>query len=436
MRLLDRITIWFIAIIILITPITMYISYNNIKKKMDSAEVERLTEVNQSVASQLATGIALSQYTQGRPISVEEIHNALPDEKNAVSEKCEYNNHLKRNECKLTVTSYFSINGHNYKITSYNYVTKSKQILAGMLNAVVYKIILIILAVSLTARILSRILFKPFHNTIETLHNFNLKNRKKIELENTNIREFKELNVFLKKMTDKAVEDYSALKEFSENASHELQTPLAVMRSKLELLTETDITEHQASLLLDMHNAIDKLSRINRSLLLLTKLENHEFEVAEPVKICTVAKDALSNFFDRIALKELRITSHIDHEVTVNIHYSLAEILINNLLSNAVRHNIERGSIDIYLDRHRFSVSNTGSPLTIPAEDLFMRFKKSDQCSDSIGLGLAIVKQICDVHGFDVSYNNNGDIHTLEVRFNGGGAHVLQMSSRKTELAI
>jgi signal transduction histidine kinase len=395
----------------------MYISYNNIKKRIDSAEAERLTEVNKSVALQLQSGVEFSKYTQGRPIVVDVLNTQLPADKNKVSERCEYDDRLKRKECKLTVSSYFNIKGRNYRITSYNYVSKSKDILGGMLNAVVYKMLLIILAVSLTGRILSRRLFTPFHKTIETLRGFNLRNRQKIQLPETNVKEFKELNTFLKKMTDKAVEDYSALKEFSENASHELQTPLAVIRSKLELLTETNITEGQASLILDMHNAIDKLSRINRSLILLTKLENHEFEVAAPIKICKVANEVLANFSDRIVLKGITVNARVDKNVTAFIHYTLAEILLNNLLSNAVRHNIDGGKIDIHLDQYRLAISNTGLPLTIPAEDLFQRFRKSDQCADSIGLGLAIVKQICDVNGFAISYENVGDVHTVQVTF-------------------
>src|ERR1043165_7627486 len=232
MRLLNRISIWFIAIIILITPLTMYISYNNIRKNIDNAEKARLTDVNNSVAKQIQSGEAMSHYSEGRPITVEEV-SALPVTRNVVSEKCEYNSHLDKKECRLTVTSYYDINGHNYKVTSYNYVTKSKEIVGGMMNAVLIKMALIILAVSLTARVLSKKLFAPFQTTIETLRSFSLKNRQKIQLPDTNIREFKELNTLVKKMTDKAVEDYSALKEFSENASHELQTPLAIIRSKL-----------------------------------------------------------------------------------------------------------------------------------------------------------------------------------------------------------
>src|SRR5690606_27361165 len=92
-----------------------------------------------------------------------------------------------------------------------------------------------------------------------------------------------ELNCFLERMTDKAVKDYSSLKEFAENASHELQTPLAIIRSKLELLSESDIRGEQALLIGDMQNAVEKLARINRSLVLLSRLENNEYEATEKV---------------------------------------------------------------------------------------------------------------------------------------------------------
>jgi two-component system sensor histidine kinase QseC len=166
-----------------------------------------------------------------------------------------------------------------------------------------------------------------------------------------------------------------------------------------------------------MHNAIEKLSRINRSLILLTKMENQEFAVRDSLNICTVTREVLENFADRITLREITVRSNIDKGVALRIHPALAEMLVNNLLSNAVRHNVDGGAINIHLTPESLVVSNTGLPLAVPADDLFLRFKKSDQCADSIGLGLAIVKQVCDVNGFKVIYQNQGDIHTVTVLF-------------------
>lgn len=416
MKLLNKISLWFIGIIFLITPLTMYISYNSIRHRLDHAEVERMTDVNSVVAAQIAGGETPDKYAQGRPISITTFAEALPDKKVETHEQRSYNEDLKRNECILTVNSFYAINGVNYKISSYNYITKSSEILGGMLNALALKMLLIIVAVFLTARLLSVYIFKPFRQTMKIINGFNLKQKERIQLPATNTKEFRELNSFLKAMTDKAMDDYASVKEFSENASHELQTPLAVVRSKLDLLAETNIDHSQAELIGDMQNAIEKLSRINRSLTLLTKLENREFEVSEPVKFCTIVKSSMAMYNDMMALKDISVESQIDKGVMIGIHPVLAEILFNNLLSNAIRHNVSGGAIVISLTGKELCVRNTGHEPEMPTDELFKRFKKSNQCVDSIGLGLSIVKQICDINTLPVQYNYSGGWHSVSVQ--------------------
>lgn len=433
MKLVNKISLWFIAIVFLVTPISMYISYNSIKKKIDSAEVERMEDVNDRVAQQLTLGEAPNKYTQGRPIEISTFDTPMPLQKTQSIDYHFYNKELKRNECRLTVNSYYHIGDKNYKISSYNFVTKSEQILSGMMNALVWKMLLIVLSVGITARILSKKVFYPFRKTMKVINSFNLKKKEKIKLPATSTREFQELNSFLQKMTDKAIEEYAAVKEFSENASHELQTPLAVLRSKLELLSETKIDGSQAALIGDMQNAIDKLSRINRSLTLLTKLENQEFETSEDVKFCRIAKDVLAAYDDWITLKSIQVTSRLDKNIPLKIHPTLAEMLITNLLSNAIRHNIEGGEMVVELTHQKLSVINTGAAPEIPTEELFHRFKKSNQSADSIGLGLAIVKQICEVNHFAVSYKYQKNRHVICVYFDKDDHDFLMPSNEKTE---
>jgi len=417
MKLVNKISLWFIGIVFLVTPVSMFISYNSIRKKIDSSEVMRMQEENDRVARQLRQGETPAKYTYGRPVEITTFTTPLPEKKTESVEYRFYSRELKRNECRLTVISYYHIGNLNYRISSYNYVTKSAEILSGMLNALFWKMLLIVLAVAITARILSRKIFSPFRKTMTVIHAFNIRKKEKIRLPATSTQEFKELNRFLQKMTDKAIEEYASVKEFSENASHELQTPLAVLRSKLELLSETNINGSQAALIADMQNAIDKLSRINRSLTLLTKLENQEFDTTEKVKFCRIAKDVLAAYDDWITLKNITVTSSFDSNITLHIHTTLAEMLVTNLLSNAIRHNRESGSMSIELTARKLCITNTGEAPEIPTEELFQRFKKSNQSADSIGLGLAIVKQICEVSRFAIRYHYGNGHHAITVYF-------------------
>lgn len=429
MKLVNKFTLWFVGILILTTPISMAISHYNIRKKIDEAEIERLTQVNGVVASQLRQGIPHEKYAQGRPIHVSKIAGPLPDEHVRITEENYFNEDLQREECQLTVTSYYQIGDTYYRIESHDYVIKAKQILAGMMSGVIWKMLLIACCVALTAHIVSGYILKPFYQTLRAIQSFSLKQKEKIGFPQTSTKEFKELNMLLQKMTDKISEDYASLKEFSENASHELQTPLAVIRSKLDLLANTPIRAHQAQLIAETQHSVEKLSRINRSLLLLTKLENHEFEPSEHIRLCTLTTATLSAYQELIQLKSLTVQRQVNKNVHVKLHPTLAEILLNNLLHNAIRHNVQEGHIVVNLTSEQLVVRNTGIAPKTPTEELFQRFKKNNQSSDGIGLGLAIVRQICEISGFNIAYHYADGWHCVSVLFDPNKVQV-----RKTEV--
>ncbi|WP_212004861.1 HAMP domain-containing sensor histidine kinase [Chitinophaga sp. HK235] len=414
MKLVDKFTLWFISVIVITTPITSYICLNNIEKKIDDVEIARLKAVNEHTAARLGNGIAPGQLRDTSPTVVTQLA-ALPNDSVLIRKDPDPDGNRHSLESRLTVNSYYTVNGKHYQVTSSSYIPASRQILNAILDTVAWKLLLIILCVALSARFLSQHILHTLRQTMKKIHNFDLK--KKIAFPETNTVEFKELNTFLKKMTDKAVDEYTAVKEFSENASHELQTPLAVLRGKLELLSESDIDEGQAALIADMHHAVEKLSKINRSLILLSKLENNEFAVSEHIKFCRVAKDVLAAYEDRLEMKNIEVKRNLDKNILLKIHPVLADMLMNNLLGNAIRHNIQDGTIDIILTHKKLVIKNTGLPPETPPEELFERFRKSNQCSESVGLGLAIVKQICEVCDFRVSYRYKAPLHILQVDF-------------------
>ncbi|NIG56526.1 HAMP domain-containing sensor histidine kinase [Chitinophaga sp. Cy-1792] len=419
MKLLNKMSIWFLGMIFLVTPVTMVISRNNIKKHLDQAEIARMTAVNDHVYNQLLAGDVPDQYTHGRAITVSLYNGKMPQERVQTIKSSNIKDDLVENECRITVSSFYPYGNQIYKISSYNYVLKSNELFKDMLNTVLWKMLIMIAVIVLTARLLSRILLSPLHRSMRIIKHFDLKKKdSKIELPHTSTTEFKELNDFLKRMTTRAKADYAAVKEFSENASHELQTPLAVVRSKLDLLSQTDIDGKQAELIGDMQTAIERLSHINRSLVLLTKLENHEYNASAHIKFCTITRNVLAMYEDWINLKEIKLQTHFEKNVSLKIHPALAEMLISNLLSNAIRYNLEEGGeMQVELTAGHFKVRNTGHPPILPTEELFRRFKKTNQCNDSIGLGLAIVKQICEVNDFTVTYNFEDGWHQLDVCF-------------------
>lgn len=418
MKLVDKFTLWYLSATLIILPLNAYISYQSIRKEIDKATVERLKHVNERVAEQVKAGEPVSDHTQGCKIIVAESRADVPAGHIEVTEKDVKDiPELRENDRKVIVSSYCNINNQLYKITSADYVTRSEQILAGLRTSIMWKLVILLGFVILTARLVSRYMLAPFYSTLKKVQRFNLKTKQKLELPRTRTKEFNELNCFLEKMTDKAVKDYSSLKEFAENASHELQTPLAIIRSKLELLSESDIRGEQALLIGDMQNAVEKLTRINRSLVLLSRLENNEYEATEKVPFSQYTRDALSAFCDLMALKSLRVKSDIEEEVCLHLHPSLADILLNNLLSNAIRHNQPEGTIEVTLNSEYLMVKNTGHPPSGPTAEMFRRFRKGSQCDNSIGIGLSIVKQICDMNNFEIQYHYASGLHIIVVNF-------------------
>ena len=317
----------------------------------------------------------------------------------------------------LTITESRIINGQHYLISASDFIAEQDEIFRGVRNSLVIIAAVLIVLIILMSLIVSRQILKPFQHIIQSIKAFSLKQQKPILGRATNTLELKELNFFLENMTRRAVDDYRILKEFSENASHEIQTPLTIIRGKLELLMDAGVTEAQSIHLTAIYDAVQRLSSVNHSLVLLTKLENQEYNSRDKTNISLLLDNLLLSFQELLELKAIKITKQIQQDVNVVISYSLAEILLNNLIGNAIRHNLVNGTIDIKLSQSELSIINTGNPLTVTPEELFKRFRKGNQSAGSTGLGLSIVKQICDLANIRIQYDHNNGVHTIRLRF-------------------
>ncbi|WP_300596346.1 HAMP domain-containing sensor histidine kinase [Niabella sp.] len=418
MKLINKISLWFLCIILVITPVTMIISRAGIKRKMIEFEEKRLLSVNERIYSLLKEGKPVDDFIRDREIEIAVIKGPVPKENPQVVRRVDNVEGMSEKELALFVTSYRQVNGVTYKVTSHNYFINPSEFFSSMFITLLWKMLLLGIAVLISARILSRILFKPFKNTMEAIRNFNIRQKQKLQLERSSTKEFNELNCFIETMTNKAMEEYATAREFSENASHELQTPLAVLRTKTELLTQTPLNSQQADLIEHMQMEISKLSNITKSLVLLARMENHEFNTREKIRFCRIAKNVIETYAYWADLKNITVTQNTDSQVFIQIHPTLADILVANLMRNAIRYNEENGSVHVELTTDYFRISNTGTPVTIPHKDLFRRFKKGSQKNEGVGLGLAIVKQICEVCNFRVSYAYVESRHIFCVYFN------------------
>ncbi|QHT67822.1 HAMP domain-containing histidine kinase [Rhodocytophaga rosea] len=416
MKLIDRFTLWYLFISAIVLVIGGMLVFNSVQNEILAEEDRRLRDTVKLIARSLEAGTEIDDIA-GHQVAIHELAQTASLIPMHVTDTLAWFAPHQHYERELRATASYKFKDKHYFISASNLIAESDDLLKGVSNSLWWTFLLLLLVVGISSRLISNWVLKPFQNTLQVIQSFHLKQQHPIELMPTTTREFKTLNQFLKKMTTKALEDYRSLKEFSENASHELQTPLAIIRGKLELLMDQTIDDNQARLILEAHNAVDKLSKINKSLTLLTKLENQEFEAIHPINFSKLTEDTLQSFDELVEMKSLALEKQIEPNIHLTLNPELAIILLNNLLANAIRHNHENGSIRVILSSAGLTVQNTGNPPEMPIEQLFERFKKSNQSSDSIGLGLSIVKQICELNYFKVNYRYQDQLHTLDIVF-------------------
>lgn len=305
-----------------------------------------------------------------------------------------------------------------YKITLYDLVVEQDDIKDGVRESMAKTYLILLIAVLLISLIVSYYIFKPFNETLDVIKRFSILDKNKVKLPRSSTREFKRLNVFIKEMTDKVKSDYQSLKEFSENASHEIQTPLAIVNGKLELLLEFEnLSEKQMELITSAQNALRRLSKTSNSLNLLTKIGNQEFSELSKIDFSQLVLEIVNEFKELIGLKSLDLIVDVEEEFTLMCNQVLIEILLSNLLNNAVRHNHKKGFINLKLNKEELIVENSGNPFDGNPEDLFGRFRKGSDHPESSGLGLSIVKMICDQHDFKIVYTSEEERHKIIIKF-------------------
>ena len=279
----------------------------------------------------------------------------------------------------------------------------------------VFLFVLIVGGLLFLNRRLSKSVWKPFRETLDQLKTFSLNNQTKIEFSKTDVSEFDELNQSLTKLIEHNVSVYKTQKEFTENASHELQTPLAILKNKLDILLQNqDLTEKQYQIAEEMNRALSRSSRINKNLLLLAKIDNKQFD-SETFHLDEVLNQSMEILQEHFEQKNISVKTKISDNVKVNGNIGLTEVLINNLIINAIRHTSINGSISIKLNNSVFEVSNSGTE-KLNSDLLFKRFSRFSKDNNGSGLGLAIVKEICKSQNWTIDYRFENNNHIFSVK--------------------
>lgn len=287
--------------------------------------------------------------------------------------------------------------------------------IAWIYIGILFMLLLVIFFITL---FVSNRLWKPFYDTLHKIELFNIELHSVPEFSETKITEFNQLNNRLRKLIQHSLQSYVTQKAFTQNASHELQTPLAIFQSKLDLLLQDNsLRKDQVVVLHSLYESVSRLTRINKNLLLLAKIENKQFAEISSFTLNDIIQEVIPYFTEQSESKKLSIEIDLKSIVSLNANKGLTEILINNLFLNAIRHNIEKGKIIIKLEANCFSIANTGAGRALDSHSVFERFKKNSTDARSSGLGLAIAKEICDGNRWEILYHYEAPLHLFTILF-------------------
>jgi len=411
MKLLNKLTNRFIAWSLLVMVLTGTLIYFILSVVINRQMDERLAENLSSVEQQLARAPETVFFD---PVAhVEKTHAA--GEKISFSDTLIYNESEQEYEDYRQISAVKNIDGEFYRIVLRKSKIESEDFLVTLAIVTIFGMIMLWLILLLITRKLAKSLWQPFFTNLEQIKSFSVTTQKALDFKSTGIFEFDELNEATNKLTRQIISDFQNQKQFSEDVSHELQTPLAIISSRLEsLLGNPELKDYTESLN-SIYGSVRRLSKLNKAMILLSKIENNQFASDEYTSFKKIVKEKLDEFSELISLKELQLESELANDLMVSISPSLAEILINNLLSNSINHTAKGGKIIIELGEQKMLFCNTGTQEITESHKLFNRFHKDDPSSQSVGLGLAIVKKICDLHQLKIRYFFDKNLHYFEI---------------------
>lgn len=316
---------------------------------------------------------------------------------------------------RVLITIFRTEDERYMELVVYTPTIEKLDLLRAILGWIIFLYVLLLLIILSINIWVFRKNMKPLYVLLKWLDSSQL-GKKNEPLENTTkITEFRKLNAATMAFAERGEKLFEQQKTFIGNASHEMQTPLAICRNRLEMLMEDEtLTEHQLNELIKTHQTLENLTRMNRSLLLLCKIENGQFADTRSVCLNDILAHYLDDYKEVYAYRNITVTVTTDSSFCVEMNDSLVSVLVTNLLKNSFVHNIDGGFIYIKITANIFEISNTGEK-PLDRERIFERFYQGQKKEGSTGLGLALVDSICKANHLkiDYTYVENRHIFTI-----------------------
>ena len=309
----------------------------------------------------------------------------------------------------------FNVNtgNNNYQVLLSQPTLEEDDLMSAVIMSLLILLLLFLISSALVSAYYTRILWQPFYHLLIQLRRFRIERSKPSKIKECGIDEFDEMGSTVSEMMNKIHNDYNSLKELIENTSHEMQTPLSIIKMKLDMLQQHDIGDEKSlGIIRDMQRTVSHMTRFNRALLLIARINNDQFGTVEKILLNEYADEYLGTYEDLLQDRSIEVRKYYNRPFIMEMNRILAERLVMNLIVNAVRYTCEGGYIEVETSDDMIKISNPYHH-KIPAGDLFARFNRTSSHEDSTGLGLTIVKNICQKSGLKVEASFNETIFSI-----------------------
>ncbi|GEM51126.1 two-component sensor histidine kinase [Empedobacter brevis NBRC 14943 = ATCC 43319] len=364
--------------------------YDNVDDGLKNQKIEIIREVYRDPDLLNTTEFGLSQF------KISKVDPSQYNESNRFSNEMVYMEYDEDMEpYRVLRTGFYDKDNFPYMLEIRTSTVEEDDLIYDLSISLVALYVFILISILLINHFGLRKAFKPFDQIISQLRKYEVGNKEKPIHVMTNVKEFSFLQNEIQRMINRNDEVFNSQKLFIENASHELQTPLTIAMNKLDLLIEeSDLGGKEMLSLVNTKQTLWRMVNLNKSLLMLSRIENNQYKSNEEVNFTSLTKDLLEDYESILEAAEIKVTTNFKADFMIDFNLDLARILISNLIRNAVKHNNEEKLIQIELDSNQFMISNTGKNYSLDTNMIYNRFYKQGTSEGNNGLGLSIVETI------------------------------------------
>ena len=410
MKLTRYISIRYIGVTVLVMLISIPVFYLVLQNVLTGNIDESLQNQKTLITKKLQNVDNKNFVILENEIQVTKSSVAIPNEKLFTKEI--YNKEEDEKEFFRILQFSVKSNSENYNVQIKESLVESEDLLKIILKLLISILLVLVGTLLFINYNIKQKVWKPFYKTLAELKNFRVDKTGELKLEKSKINELNDLNLSLNELSSTNKKVYQSQKEFTENASHEIQTPLAIVQNNIDLLWQTEnISEDQAKLMDEISTATIRMSKLNQALLLLSKIENKQFSETEEVNLNRLAEVFFKNYQEQIKFKELEIKTQFSRFFLVNINSNLAEILVGNLVLNALKYAPKGSEIQALFTENEIHISNKGNGKSLATDLLFKRFQRQNNQENGTGLGLEIANQIANSASLKLTYEFKENRH-------------------------